>query len=172
MPLSQSAKVILLQLVERVAGSFKRKPGKAALLKKCLKELNAYKKLQATAIDNYYNNDLMHTFELMKNKLALCYFPNMAIKESNVLTSADIQGFIAQIADEREDWCVPASAAIDKAIDDYLFSCASWTKYQAAIQTQLEELTLLLNNLYETYRLFIEEVVEKIEYPFNIDNYM
>lgn len=170
--LSQAAKIILLQMIARTVATFKRKPGKAALRKKCLKELNNYKKLQTTAIDNYYNNDLLHTFELMKNKLILCYFPNIYIKATDSLSDADIRAFTAQVAEVGEGWKVPSADQINKKVDDFLFDSDSWQKYQDNIQMQLDEMMKLLDSLYASYQQFIEEVIKDIEHPFSIDKYM
>lgn len=173
MSLSQSARLILLQLIEKAVAGARRRPAAGPLLKKCMKQLEAFKKVQVQALEDYYSNEMMHTFELMKNKLNLCYFPNVEVRGGAGLEDADVRTFAAQLAtDHRDPWNPPDRDAVDEEINKFLEKSASWTTYQERVDAQIEEIHSTLDRLYTSYEAFIRETIERMSFPFQIDEYL
>lgn len=172
MSLSQSNKLILLQLIAQQVGV--RRPSKKVLLKRCVKKLEGYKRVQVVAIDNYYANDMAFNFELMRNKLLLCYFPNVqvAAPERGILTEEDIDAFVTLITGDEETWVLPEEEKRNEAVTEFIATRPSWQSYQATIEQQQQELMTLLDTLYDSYRRFLEDTIDTIQFPFDIDSYL
>lgn len=173
MALSQNARFILLQLVERATAGARRRPAAGPLLRKCGKQLARFKALQLRALEDYYNNEMLHTFELMKNKLALCYFPNVEVRGGAGLEEADVRAFAAQLAAvQRDPWNPPAEDEVHAEIDAFLEDSASWKSYQARVDAQVEALRATLDRLYASYEEFLRETVQRMSFPFRIDDHL
>lgn len=165
--------MILLQLVEKATSRARRRPSQAALLKKCVKQLHSFKKIQIRALEDYYGNEMMHTFELMKNKLSLCYFPNVEVRGGDGLEEADVRAFAARLqAGHRDPWNPPDADTVAAEIDAFLEESASWKAYQTRVDAQVAQLHTMLNRLYSSYEEFLQDIVQKMSFPFKIDDYL
>lgn len=173
MALSQGARLILLQLIDKSVAGARRKPAAGPLLKKCMKRLQAFKEVQARALEDYCANEMMHKFELMKNKLSLCYFPNVEVRGDAGLEESDVRAFAAQLAaDHRDPWNPPDRDTVDAEINAFLEQSASWTACQQRVDAQLDELHKTLDRLYASYEEFIRDTVQRMSFPFQIDEYL